>query len=191
MKVGLIYGHSLPVYHSIKTRYAYDFALCIECIHFVYCWCCCYSSSSSSSCLFPQGGLSRLDTFLHSILSSTFSRSTTLSSSRTPSLSLLLVPGSLRSADHLTNLFHSLHDSIPPQSAFSYLLSQFRFNSCLMSSFLILSLLVTPLMARKHLISTTSNFFTCSSFTVIVTMIIINVIVIIIIREYFLFRITI
>ena len=133
-----------------------------------------WPSASSSSRLSPQEGTGRLDAFLHSILSSTMCRSTTLPSSRTQPIHhflgrpLLLVPGSLRFADHLTNSFSSILFTCPYHLSlhsriFSF--SSATFNSCLMSSFLILSRLVTPLMARKHLISTTSNFFTCSSFT--------------------------
>ena len=67
-------------------------------------------------------GSGRLDTFLHSILSSTLSRSTTLPSSRTQPIHrflgrpLLLVPGSLRSADHLTNSFSSILFTCPYSS---------------------------------------------------------------------------
>ena len=133
-----------------------------------------HTSSSSSSRLSPQRALGRLHTFLHSILSSTLSRSTTLTSSRTQPIHrflgrpLLLVPGSLRSADHLTNSFYSILFTCPYHVSLHsriFSLSSATFISCLMSPFLILSRLVTPLMARKHLISTTSNFFTCPSFT--------------------------
>ena len=70
--------------------------------------------SSSSSRLSPQGGSGRLDTSLHSVLSSTLSRSTTLPSSRTQSIHrflgrpLFLVPGSLHSTAHLTISFSSI-----------------------------------------------------------------------------------
>ena len=87
----------------------------------------------------PQGGLGRLDTALHCLLSPTLLRSTTLPSSRTQSAHrflgrpLFLVPVSLslHSVDHLTNssssfLFFSLHVPVPSQSAFSNLLFQFR-----------------------------------------------------------------
>ena len=88
---------------------------------------------SSSSRLSPQGGSGRLDTFLHSILSSTLSRSTTLPSSRTQPIHhflrrpLLLVPGSLRSADHLTNSFSSILFTCPYHlSLHSRIFSQFH-----------------------------------------------------------------
>ena len=81
---------------------------------------------------------------------------------------LLLVPGSLRSADHLTNSFSSILFTCPYHLSLHSRIFSLRsaiFNSHLMSSFLILSRLVTPLMAPKYLISTTFNFFTRSSFT--------------------------
>ena len=128
----------------------------------------------SSSRLSPQGGSGRLQTSLQSFLSSTLSRSTTLPSSWTQSIHrflgrpLFLVPGSLRSAAHLTNSFSSILFTCPYHLSLLsciFSLSSVTFNSCFISSFLILSRLVTPLMARRHLISATSNFFTCSSFT--------------------------
>ena len=78
-----------------------------------------WPSASSSSRLSPQEGTGRLDAFLHSILSSTMCRSTTLPSSRTQPIHhflgrpLLLVPGSLRFADHLTNSFSSILFTCP------------------------------------------------------------------------------
>jgi hypothetical protein len=113
---------------------------------------------------------SRLDTLLHAILSSTLSRSTTLPSSCTQSIHrflsrpLFIVPDSLGSVAHLTNSF-------PPFSSrghniLVYFLVSRHLQSFLIrtvSSFLVLSRLVAPLIARRHLISSISNFITCSS----------------------------
>ena len=110
----------------------------------------CHSSSSSSR-LSSQGGSGCLDTLLHSTLSLTLSKSTTLPSSRTQSTHrflgrpLLLVSGSLRSIAHLPSSFTSIlftcpyHHSLLSQIFF---LSFVTFNSCFMSTFLIFLVLL-------------------------------------------------
>ena len=66
--------------------------------------------------------------------------------------------------------FHSLHVSVPSQSTCSNLLSQlchlqFLFYIYVSHSFSSCYVLVSSLLARRHLISATSNFFSGSSFT--------------------------
>ena len=71
---------------------------------------------------------------------------------------------SLLSTAHLTKSFSFIHFSCPlVVSLLSHIfsLSSTTFNSFLMSLFLILSRLLTPLIARRHLISTTSSFSIC------------------------------
>jgi hypothetical protein len=111
----------------------------------------CHSSSSSSR-LSSQGGSGCLDTLLHSTLSLTLSKSTTLPSSRTQSTHrflgrpLLLVSGSLRSIAHLLSSFTSILFTCPYHLSLLsqiFFLSFVTFNSCSMSTFLILSRLVT------------------------------------------------
>ena len=119
----------------------------INCISFGYTFYT-YRKKSSSSRLPPQGG--RV-TLLHSTLSLTLSKSTTLPSSRIQSIHrflgrpLLLVPGSLRSIAHLTSSFTFILFMCPYHlSLLSQIFSLSSVNSCLMFTFLILSCLVTP-----------------------------------------------
>ena len=94
-----------------------------------------------------------LNTALHCLLSPTLLRSTILPSSRKQSIHRFLgrppflVPISLRSADHLTNS----SSSFPYTCAYhlsllslNFSLNSATFTSCLFSSFLIFSRLVTP-----------------------------------------------
>lgn len=82
----------------------------------------------------------------------------------------LNVPGSLRS---IIRIVIHIHFSLHCLDVLCHLIRLFRIfplsstisTSFPTSAFLILPRLVTPVMARKHLISTTSNFFIRSFFT--------------------------